>query len=600
MKCPRCDFKLKTGALYCGRCGLARPRDEHAVDPLLGATLGGRHRVERRIGAGGMGTVYQGTDVRLGQPVAIKVLHERFTRDPQILPRFENEALACGRLIHPNLVTLHDYGQDKGLAYAVMEFCPGISLSHLLRRHERLSVPLAVELVVQVGQALQVVHDGEVVHRDLKPDNILLVEVRPGHYHVKLLDFGIAKYLDEEGPALTQAGMVFGTPEYMAPEQAKGEPVDPRADIYALGVILFELLTGQVPFSGKNRMNLMHKHAHDTPPELDAVSPVPLPEDLCEVVMMCLSKDPADRPQSALELVDALEAALAESPSVEVGEPILASQLTPPQGPAVAMSPPPAQLTASSMAPVTTWALPGRGPLGVAAGLLCVMIAGAAWLGAPAPESGAPESGAPKAAISESAASKSAASRSEAAAPAAPEPNTEAPAAHPGPQGPGDLLVWVDPAKPEAPNERTADPPAPEPEIEPSESPKTDTPAIEVAEPPPSAADQAAERRRLAERHAQQLVQDARKLMKFGKLDDAARAVKQALKSAPDFASALALQDQLDQIRSGLILGRQLFEDGDCKRAVEILSPVLESAPGAPGVSHIINQCRQMMPPQKL
>ena len=218
MKCARCDHALPTGDRFCGRCGLSFSEDGQSVDPLVGLTLAGRYRIERRVGVGGMGTVYLAAHTGLGQHVAVKVLHERYAREHQLKQRFENEARTYGRLNHPNLVSLHDFGATPdGTLYMVMEYCPGTVLSVLLKERKALPAPLAVDITVQIAQALTAAHAKGFVHRDLKPDNVMLMESRPGKYHAKLLDFGIAKNLDEEVNRLTQAGMVFGTPEYMSP-----------------------------------------------------------------------------------------------------------------------------------------------------------------------------------------------------------------------------------------------------------------------------------------------------------------------------------------------------------------------------------------------
>ena len=181
--------------------------------------------------------------MRFGQDVAIKVLHERHTGDEKLARRFEKEALTYGRVSHPNLVGLHDFGTTPdGMFFMALEYCPGQPLSTLLREKGQFSWRAATDIVMQVAQGLGAAHDCGVVHRDLKPENILMTEIRPNRYHVRLLDFGIAKREDEDGPRLTQAGMVFGTPEYMSPEQARGKAVDKRSDIYALGTLFYELI----------------------------------------------------------------------------------------------------------------------------------------------------------------------------------------------------------------------------------------------------------------------------------------------------------------------------------------------------------------------
>ena len=207
-----------------------RSTDGEPVDPLIGLTIADRYREGDWAWRDGHSL---SREARRFKDVAIKVLHERHTQDPKLAHRFEQEALTYGKVSHPNLVGLHDFGQTQdGTFYMALEYCPGTPLSNLLRTQRNLSVKLACDVVLQVAQALGAAHDRGIVHRDLKPENVILTQIRPGKYHVHLLDFGIAKLEDDDGPRLTQAGMVFGTPEYMSPEQARGRSVDNRSDIY--------------------------------------------------------------------------------------------------------------------------------------------------------------------------------------------------------------------------------------------------------------------------------------------------------------------------------------------------------------------------------
>ena len=171
-----------------------------------------------------------------------------------------------GQVTHPNLVGLHDFGRtEDGTFYMVLEYCPGVSLARLIREQGRLNPMLAGDIILQIAQGLGEAHKKGIIHRDLKPENIILMETRPGRYHARLLDFGIAKRIDDDEPRLTQAGMVFGTPEYMAPEQARGKTVDARSDIYALGTMLYELLTGEPPFTGSDKLRIMQQQANEVP-----------------------------------------------------------------------------------------------------------------------------------------------------------------------------------------------------------------------------------------------------------------------------------------------------------------------------------------------
>ena len=191
----------------------------------------------------------------------------------------------------------------------VLEYCPGISLAKLIRDQGRLKPLLAADIILQIAQGLGEAHKEGIIHRDLKPENVILTNIRPGHFHVRLLDFGIAKHIDDDGPRLTQAGMVFGTPEYMAPEQARGKKVDGRSDIYALGTMLYELLAGDPPFVGSDKLRIMHQQAHDEPPPLHEIVPgLSIDTKLDAIVVCALRKEPKARYENTAVLISALEA----------------------------------------------------------------------------------------------------------------------------------------------------------------------------------------------------------------------------------------------------------------------------------------------------
>lgn len=308
MQCPRCDRKLSQEDRFCSRCGLARCLDGVPVDPLIGLTVSDRYRIEERIGVGGMGTVYRAQHVRFGQDVAIKVLHERYTGDEKLARRFEKEALTYGQVSHPNLVGLHDFGTTPdGMFFMALDYCPGQPLSTLLRQRRTFAWRAATDIVMQVAQGLGAAHDCGVVHRDLKPENIILTEIRPNRYHVRLLDFGIAKREDEDGPRLTQAGMVFGTPEYMSPEQARGKTVDKRSDIYALGTLFYELIVGSPPFHGSDKLRVMQQQANEPPVPPSEHDVGDLSPDIEELILKCLAKEPGERIQSTQTFLDQVE-----------------------------------------------------------------------------------------------------------------------------------------------------------------------------------------------------------------------------------------------------------------------------------------------------
>jgi serine/threonine protein kinase len=308
--CPSCRTSLAPGALFCGACGAQlSPRANPDADPFLQQVIGGRYQVLHKIGSGGMGDVYLAQHQQVGQQVAIKFLSRRLTGDPQIVQRFFNEARAIARLHHPGAVTLNDFGQtDDGTLYIIMEYIKGEPLSHLIARERRLSQEAAVHIALQLCEVLDAAHKQGIIHRDLKPDNIMLAPGRKGRHIVKVLDFGIAKLITEENH-LTQTGMVYGTPEFMSPEQAIGQPIDPRADLYAVACILYFTLTGAPPFTASHPMAVMRAQATDEPapprrknPDAD-VSPA-----LEAILMKALRKRPEDRQPSVNALADELEA----------------------------------------------------------------------------------------------------------------------------------------------------------------------------------------------------------------------------------------------------------------------------------------------------
>ncbi|MBX3274596.1 MAG: protein kinase [Sandaracinaceae bacterium] len=302
----------------------AGPHD--ASDPLLGAVLGGRYRVERVLGAGGMGTVYRGVQEPLGRPVAIKVLHEAYGVDAELIARFRREAELAASLHHPNVAQVTDFGVDGGRAWLVMDLLEGTSLHGAIAAGAPLAAERVRRIATQVLSALEAAHARGVVHRDLKPDNVFLVAVS-GIELVKLLDFGIARLADPEH-AMTQTGRVLGTPAYMAPEQARGRPVGPATDLFALGVVMYEALAGRRPFEGDNYHALMFAIVEQRPAPLgDAVPPA-----LAAIVERAMAKDPAERFESAAAMRAALDALgpLEEAATSPDAAPIeLASTLTP-------------------------------------------------------------------------------------------------------------------------------------------------------------------------------------------------------------------------------------------------------------------------------
>lgn len=276
------------------------------VDPLVGRTLDEKYRLDEHLGAGGMGTVYRATHLLIDRPVAIKVLNPRYVEDEAAQTRFRREARAAGRLQHANAVTVTDFGSTSdGLVYIVMELLEGHTLRDVLAREAPLDVARAVSIMLQISSAVAAAHVAGVIHRDLKPANIFIVQRKDAPPFVKVLDFGIAKLAaealdDDDDPqvTLTQVGAMIGTPRYMSPEQCDGATLTPAADVYSLGIILYEMLTGTTPFNGTSPLAIAIKHSSQ-PPRNPREFVATIPAALEAVVLHTLEKSPDARPKDA-------------------------------------------------------------------------------------------------------------------------------------------------------------------------------------------------------------------------------------------------------------------------------------------------------------
>ena len=266
--------------------------------PTAGITFGGRYELQSRIAVGGMGEVWQATDLVIGRSVAIKILKDEYLGDPGFLERFRAEARHAALVNHEGIANVYDYGEEEGSAYLVMELVPGEPLSAVIEREHTLSIDKVLDIVAQTSAALQAAHAAGLVHRDIKPGNMLITP----EGRVKITDFGIARIADQV--PLTATGQVMGTVQYLSPEQASGHPASPSTDIYSLGIVAYECLAGRRPFTGESQVAIAMAQINDTAPPLSDT----IAEPVRNLVFSCIAKKPADRPASAANLARAAQA----------------------------------------------------------------------------------------------------------------------------------------------------------------------------------------------------------------------------------------------------------------------------------------------------
>ena len=311
LHCPTCGRAFADEIQECPDDGTPLRADSTVagnipVDSLIGRTLDEKYRLDERLGTGGMGTVYRATHLLIDRPVAIKLLNPRFVEDEAAQARFRREARAAGRLQHGNAVAVTDFGRTSdGYVYIVMELLEGRTLRDVLAREAPLDTARAVSIMLQIAAAVAAAHEAGIIHRDLKPANIFIVQRKDAPPFVKVLDFGIAKLaadtIDDDDPkTLTAVGVMIGTPKYMSPEQCDGGPLTPASDVYSLGIILYEMLTGTTPFTGTSPLAIALKHSREEPrPPREWV--VTIPPALEKLVLKALEKRPLNRPQNAAE-----------------------------------------------------------------------------------------------------------------------------------------------------------------------------------------------------------------------------------------------------------------------------------------------------------
>ncbi len=322
--CAACEVFLEKDAMFCAQCGspLTLPGgsglhpyyENHynsalptiqlkKPDPLLGHKIDGKYELVAKLGEGGMSVVYRARRVHIGDNVAVKILTGKFVKDDAALARFRREARAAAMLRHPNVITIHDFGEtedDHAPAFIVMEFVKGAPLRELLHSEDHFSVERGTRLMRGICAGVGAAHRQGVVHRDLKPENILVVAPDDDFEleSVRVVDFGLAKLLADAGAA--PSGSVVGTPFYMSPEQCLGEPLDSRSDVYSLGAMFYEMLSGQKPFAADTVSGVINRHLAEPPPPLPLS--LGIPRRISVGIMHALAKDPEDRPQTATEL----------------------------------------------------------------------------------------------------------------------------------------------------------------------------------------------------------------------------------------------------------------------------------------------------------
>jgi serine/threonine protein kinase len=308
MKCTKCNFRNTPGARFCVQCGTGLDLFDTPTENIRsaireierGTNLFGRYEVIEEIGSGGMGTVYRVFDKTINEMVALKIIRPEIATDKNVIDRFGQELKTARKISHRHVCRMFDIGEEAGVHYITMEYITGEDLRSLIKRIGQLTVAKTINIARQICEGLAEAHAMGVVHRDLKPQNIMI----DGEGNAKIMDFGIARFVRAKG--LTTTGTIIGTPEYMSPEQAEGKGIDQRSDIYSLGILLFEALTGQVPFEGGTPLSVAMKHKMEPPPDPRKLN-VQIPGDLGKLILKCLEKEQEQRYQTVTEIISDLD-----------------------------------------------------------------------------------------------------------------------------------------------------------------------------------------------------------------------------------------------------------------------------------------------------
>jgi serine/threonine-protein kinase len=381
MRCPTCDARFDAASMFCTHDGARLVPAGSDADALIGTVLAERYQIVKLIGEGGMGRVYAAQHVNINKKLAIKVLRPEVTAVPSTVSRFRQEARSASSIGHENIIEIEDFATlPDGTVYLAMEMLEGESLGERMRQQPGPALDESAWVMIQVGRGLAAAHEKGIVHRDMKPENVFLAR-KHGRIVPKILDFGIAKVSDaERGTHVTQPGAIFGTPLYMSPEQAMGQPLDHRTDIYSVGVILYELACGRVPFKADSAVQVLSQHITMQPETPSKAAPArQIPPALDALILKAIAKEPAQRFANMAELVAALEALPVEAPASIWDALTAVSQ--PRQTSAQAIS-----VGAPSQAPVAAVQQKSKAPFYAVAALLLSILAGGAWLATRKPE----------------------------------------------------------------------------------------------------------------------------------------------------------------------------------------------------------------------